>query len=126
MSEDAFTQICRELCRPDPRRMTRYKDERAVRCRQFTAQLEQWQQMLGDLPRLSLRSMAVRWRIENDRIILLPAFGLALAELHRVLNNPADRSVRQSGDRRIVSCPLDNTSRRVDMHHFSTGRGRRE
>src|SRR5690606_7044922 len=47
-------------------------------------------------PFLTLRSMPISWRIEDDAVVLVAPLQLALHELKRILHHPADiRKARQ-------------------------------
>ncbi len=60
-------QICRELGRPDARRVARYEHERAVFGRQLAAHRQQRQQVVADLPRLALAGRGRSWAGRESR-----------------------------------------------------------
>ena len=50
-----------------------------------------------DLPDLALWPSAVGWWVHNDRIIVIAAADLTFYEFYTVINDPADRSISESG-----------------------------
>jgi hypothetical protein len=59
-------------------------------------ELQECRQVAMDRPFLPLRAVSVTGRIENDGIILIAAFNLALTEFDSILDHPANRRIRQA------------------------------
>ena len=94
--------------------------------RQLAAQRQQPRQVLRQPPHLAPRAVAVAGRIEDHGVVAVAAFQLPLDELHRVLDDPADRGVGQAGKLGVAACPGHDVLGRVDVDHFGPGRGRRQ
>lgn len=93
----------------------RGKDQEPVGTKQSIDVLEQWREITVQPPRPPSRAVPVRRRIEDDTVVLTTPADLARDERGNVIDEPADRPLPETVERRVPSRPLDSPLRGIDM-----------
>src|SRR5947209_6967765 len=97
------------------------KKEKGVRRENLAALGKEEGERFGELPDLPLQTAPKSGRIHDDTIILSAAPRFTTDKLQCILNDPANRIVRQPARPLIFFGPIDSNFRRIEMSDVCAG-----